>query len=443
MRAWKKIRAAIVTVALGATACGGGDGVDVEVESVEPAEGPVNGGQEVIVTGSGFLAGGAAPNMALFGERLTTNVSALSDTELLIVTPPGAVIGEVDLLIFNANGAGTAAGAYTYLGPPELEAVDPASGHYTGGDEVTITGTGFLDLGAGRPTITFEGHAATEVTVVSDTEMTAIVPKGTPYHNVTVALDNARGRAELPEAYVYTASDGFLAMTGQRVFPPSSPTQGLWYIDRMTGETLHVHSINAIQYRIQALATGDDGTVYAVSANNLLYVLDPQTGALDEIGPLAILGGKGGTGPYRVSALTFLDGTLYASDRNSGRFGSIDTESGLMTLFSDGSYAEYSDNGGHGMATDGEGLFNLWGGQLTTIDPLTGIPSVDNAQTIAPAALTGAAIVGGTLYATQRVSTLFGGGFNAGRVHAIDLETLESTILATVPTSIHGLTVAP
>src|SRR5690606_29117075 len=108
-----------VLCALMLAACGGGETV-VAVDAVEPNQGPLGGGQTITVRGEGFLAGGAAPNYALLGGALTLQVSALSDSELQLVTPPGSEPGEVDLVIFNSNGYAVAAGAYAYVGPPEI-----------------------------------------------------------------------------------------------------------------------------------------------------------------------------------------------------------------------------------------------------------------------------------------------------------------------------------
>ena len=63
---------------------------------------------------------------------------------------------------------------YTYQGVPTVAFITATSGPLAGGQLVTITGTGFID--ASR--VTIGGMAATAVTVVNATTITAITPTG-------------------------------------------------------------------------------------------------------------------------------------------------------------------------------------------------------------------------------------------------------------------------
>ena len=58
--------------------------------------------------------------------------------------------------------------------PPTVTSVSPVSGSTAGGTAVTITGTNF----AAGATVTFGGTAATNVVVVSGTQITATTPAG-------------------------------------------------------------------------------------------------------------------------------------------------------------------------------------------------------------------------------------------------------------------------
>jgi len=64
--------------------------------------------------------------------------------------------------------------AYSPVVPPIIESISPEIGQISGGDEVTITGNYFQD-GA---TVTIGGNPATEVTVDSETPITAKIPPG-------------------------------------------------------------------------------------------------------------------------------------------------------------------------------------------------------------------------------------------------------------------------
>jgi len=420
-------------------ACGGGETV-VAVDAVEPNQGPLGGGQTITVRGEGFLAGGAAPNYALLGGALTLQVSALSDSELQLVTPPGSEPGEVDLVIFNSNGYAVAAGAYAYVGPPEITALDPPSGHYKGGTEVTITGSGFQELDAGQAAVTFDGVPARNIRVVSDSEILVTTPPGTPYRHVTVALANARGQAALDRGYEYTQASGLLALTGRRGY--SDPRRGLYYVDTETGEAIFLFEVDVRELEVQGLATAEDGTVYGVSSeNNLLYQIDLQRQSFEEIGPLAALGGPGVV--YSITDLEFHDGILYGLDRNQGLFGALSTESGLFSpLGEPNSLFGCCDS--RSLMSDGTSLYFLRSGNLYVVDPETGALS-EPFGAVRTGLFSGAAFVDGAFYLSERIGgiVLGGGGPEHARIWRVSLDGLAAGLVATVPSGIHGLAVAP
>ena len=75
--------------------------------------------------------------------------------------------------VTNSGGqSGGLASAFAYVAPPTVSAVSPNSGSVTGGTAVTITGTNF----ATGATVTFGASAATNVVVVSATQITATTP---------------------------------------------------------------------------------------------------------------------------------------------------------------------------------------------------------------------------------------------------------------------------
>ena len=65
---------------------------------------------------------------------------------------------------------------YTAAAAPAVTSLSPTSGSTAGGTLVTITGTGFT----GATAVDFGATAATNVTVVNDTSITADSPAGAP-----------------------------------------------------------------------------------------------------------------------------------------------------------------------------------------------------------------------------------------------------------------------
>ena len=68
-------------------------------------------------------------------------------------------------------------GAYEFQTPtPTISGFSPTSGPV--GTAVAITGTNLIDIATGKSTVVFGGITATQVTVVSATQLTAVVPQG-------------------------------------------------------------------------------------------------------------------------------------------------------------------------------------------------------------------------------------------------------------------------
>ncbi len=91
-------------------------------------------------------------------------------------------------------------GTFTYL-LPAITKVEPDKGTKAGGQEVTVTGENFCE--DGDVTVTFGGVEATDVSVVSSTEITCKTPAHDPA-KVDVVVTNPDGKsAPLTEGYEY------------------------------------------------------------------------------------------------------------------------------------------------------------------------------------------------------------------------------------------------
>ena len=94
----------------------------------------------------------------------------------ITATTPAKTAGAVNIVVTNPDTqTGTGAGLYTYVAAPTVTSVAASSGPAAGGTVVTITGTGFT----ATPTVTFGGTAATNVTFVNATTITATTPAKT------------------------------------------------------------------------------------------------------------------------------------------------------------------------------------------------------------------------------------------------------------------------
>src|SRR6201999_1002859 len=112
--------------------------------------------------------------------------------------------GAVSVTVTNPNAQSailTNGFIYTSQPGPTVSSVAPNSGVATGGTAVTITGTNF----AAGATVKFGATAATNVTVVSATSITATSPAGSGA--VTVTVTNSNGQSgSLANGFTYTGT---------------------------------------------------------------------------------------------------------------------------------------------------------------------------------------------------------------------------------------------
>jgi len=146
------------------------------VASVSPNSGSIFGGDAVTISGSGFTG---ATGVQFGTVTLLPNINffVFSDNQIYAVVPAGSA-GPVDVRVTTAAGTSAidSADKYTYfaLGAPSVTSVVSSSGSATGGNTVTITGTGFT----GATAVHFGTTSATSFTVVNLSTMHRRRPGG-------------------------------------------------------------------------------------------------------------------------------------------------------------------------------------------------------------------------------------------------------------------------
>ncbi|MTD14456.1 choice-of-anchor G family protein [Nakamurella sp. YIM 132087] len=174
--------------------------------TIDPAAGPVGGGQTVSITGSGFVAG--ATTVAFDGVPGTAVTVTPGGTSLTVVTP-AHVAGTVPVTVTTPGGT-SAPLDYDYLPAPTATALDPVQGPAAGGQTVTVTGTGFVpDL----TTVSIGGVDidTADVDVTSPTSLSFTTPAHAP-GAVTVSVQTPGG-ASAPLAYTYVAAPVVTSLT--------------------------------------------------------------------------------------------------------------------------------------------------------------------------------------------------------------------------------------
>ena len=184
------------------------------------------------------------------------------------------------------------------LGPaPTVAAVAPTSGPASGGTAATITGTGFV---AGA-SVSFGGVAATNVTVVSATQITVTVPPHAPGTVDVVVVNADLQQATLAGGYEYLAVVPVdLAGTGTSSIAVFRPSTGQWWID---GQSQPVTFGQAGDIPVVADYNGDgkaDLAVYRPSASE--WIVQGQSPVMfGQAGDVPVPGDYNGDGKAEMA----------------------------------------------------------------------------------------------------------------------------------------------
>jgi hypothetical protein len=184
--------------------------------SLQPSEGPNNGGTSVVLAGQNFTS----PAQLKFGTQTLSNVTVSSPTQISATSPPSAASGSVNLTTFFLGGwLALAPDAFSY--GPQILQVLPNAGAPAGGDTVQIYGYGF----GSDPTkisVTIGVATATVQSVVNVTSIisslgldttypfsieriTLQVPPGTS-GTVDVSISSPAGSINSPKSFQYLQS---------------------------------------------------------------------------------------------------------------------------------------------------------------------------------------------------------------------------------------------
>ncbi|TQF07975.1 cell shape-determining protein [Kitasatospora acidiphila] len=177
------------------------------ITGLNPVSGPTSGGNTVTISGSGFTGASSLH----FGTASASFV-VLSDSQVQATAPAGSgtVLVTVTTSVGTSNGT-----TYTYSAAPVITGLNPVSGPTSGGNTVTISGSGFTAATA----VEF-GTASAVFTVVSDTQITATAPAGTGSVPVTVTT-SAGTSSSVTYSYINVTAP---LITG--LSPNQGPTSG-------------------------------------------------------------------------------------------------------------------------------------------------------------------------------------------------------------------------
>ena len=175
------------------------------VSVVNPNEGPSSGGNIVIITGTGFIAGSTVK----FGALPASSAVVNSATQITAIAPAVAAPGAVQVRVTSSAGVSpvSLAARYTYKSTsPLIQQLVPAAGPSFGGNKVTLTGSGFTGVVCpGGVKVGFQ--PVDSCTVDNDSSLTIVMPPNSVGAKIVV-VTTANGTSNLDVTYLYEKSVG-------------------------------------------------------------------------------------------------------------------------------------------------------------------------------------------------------------------------------------------
>lgn len=209
---------------------------DFTVAGVAPPAGPVQGGNDVFIAGSGFTA----DTEITFDGRIVA--CDLLDAFRIRCAAPPSLAGAINVGVTQAGETITIEDGYTYFETLELIAIQPDRGGIAGGTVVMLTGAGFTP----GMTIELGGQALVDLEVIDEVTAVGVTAANTP-GPVDVRARTDFSRAVIPGGYRY--------------FDPVTRFGGVWgeAIEGAVNVTV-IHAANGqVLPEVQVLAVGNEG----------------------------------------------------------------------------------------------------------------------------------------------------------------------------------------
>ncbi|MCE9574409.1 MAG: IPT/TIG domain-containing protein [Deltaproteobacteria bacterium] len=325
---------------------------------MSPAFGPLAGNITITITGTGFTFDGAEPNKVVVAGQEAILASAIDDNTLEVVVPPGTAAGDAPIFIYNQNGHVTTNGKFAYTALPTITQVTPRDIVYDSlTTKVTVSGSGFMDQGAGEVTVNVAGAPAVDVVVNSDSELTFTATPGVPLSLHDLEIVDGRGAVTKSNAirYVPSLAKGFLMFS-------KSPATFAWFYDPVGKQLVRIPNspdrVPTSRPGYRALVVDAAGQYWAHSRDSLFGKIDFQTQSFDTPIPIGA----------RVNAFVRKGAEIFAITHN-GRFGKVDLETGSFTLIGSATI----DCCGFGLALLNGTMYAASESGISTIDPVTGL----------------------------------------------------------------------
>ncbi len=161
------------------------------ITNVSPTSGSATGGTVVVLQGSNFIS----THQVMFGSLMAAYYEVSSNTQIIAITPPFGNLLSTSLTVTNLAGTSQAVPfAIMSSVQPLITSIDPSRGSSSGGETVTLYGSGFTSV----INVNFGGTNLVP-TIISDNQIEVVSPPG--LSSVYVFVNNV---VENSNSVIYT-----------------------------------------------------------------------------------------------------------------------------------------------------------------------------------------------------------------------------------------------
>lgn len=227
------------------------------ITSVTPSDFKVEGGENVVVKGTGFESNSI---VKLGNSQIRT--ATVVDANTITFTAPAGSQGSYDFTVQNPGGK-TAKSTVRYIAQPTITSISPNNGSFDGGTKLTVLGTNFMK-GA---KVTFDGVEG-QVGSTYAGKLYVVTPPAQKEGTVDVVLTNPDGSsASVPDGFTYDAKVPEPTMTLTGITPASS----------VEGEEQKATLTGTLMKNITTVQVGGVDTTLGSMYDSKVYVYIPGT----------------------------------------------------------------------------------------------------------------------------------------------------------------------
>ena len=225
------------------------------ISSVLPNIGPLNGGNNVIISGSNFYG----ISSIYFGDASSTSFRVnYNNTEITCTVPTSTTYSSKNIYLVNPAGTSTESISYKYQQLPVLTRIRPNEGPINGNNQVKLEGSFFISPAV----VKFGDEYATNIRVNNNSEIICYAPASTTSGNKNVIINTPGGDSTNDIKYMYHPFPTTIAIS-----PYAGPVYGGTFVT-ITGTNFLIGSTDVIFGENYAtdVVVNEDGTTITCSA---------------------------------------------------------------------------------------------------------------------------------------------------------------------------------